>query len=632
MIKRTSEKKVRKAVPDWQTTFDTIQDPIMFLDSEFTIITVNEALVSFLGLPREKILGNSCFTLVHRTNKLFDSYPIMKMMQTKKHEEAEIYLDERGVWFAVSVDPSLDEMGNVIGAVHIFKDITSRKEAEHTLKVSEAQYRRLFETAKDGILILDARTVQIDDVNPFLIDMLGYTYEEFRGKKLWEMGAFKNTEVSKTLFTELQDKGCVRYEDLPLLTKDGREIAVEFVSNTYMVDSRKVIQCSIRNITERKKKKTELAVARQLFQDLFENVNVGILRTTPGPEGAFIDVNPAMIRMFEADSREQLMTLHPSEIYWGMSQRKIVSDAIMSKELIKEELQFKTLKGRPIWCRITAAKMTEANGQIYFDSTIEDITERKLAEDEIRKLNEELEQKVIERTAMLEASNKELEAFTYSVSHDLRAPLRHINGYVELLTERFHDSLPEKGIHYLDTIADSARQMAALIDDLLQFSRTGRQEMRQAHIDMNIVFKEVLETIKHDIKGRSIEWVIATLPHVYGDQALLRLVWFNLLDNSVKFTRRKKKARIEVGYKEDDMEYVFFVRDNGAGFDIQYAHKLFGVFQRLHSSEEFEGTGIGLANVRRIILKHGGRTWAEAELDKGAVFYFTLLKNKENIQ
>jgi len=229
----------------------------------------------------------------------------------------------------------------------------------------------------------------------------------------------------------------------------------------------------------------------------------------------------------------------------------------------------------------------------------------------------------------LENANKELEAFTYSVSHDLRAPLRHINGYVELLTGRFRNALPEKGIHYLDTIADSARQMAALIDDLLQFSRTGRQEMQRADVDMNLILQEVLEITKHDNVGRSIEWSVATLPPVHGDPAMLRQVWFNILNNAAKFTRKKEKATIDVGYREDSIEYIFFVRDNGVGFDMQYAHKLFGIFQRLHSSEEFEGTGIGLANVRRIIAKHGGRTWAEAALDKGAVFYFTLLKNRE---
>ncbi len=234
--------------------------------------------------------------------------------------------------------------------------------------------------------------------------------------------------------------------------------------------------------------------------------------------------------------------------------------------------------------------------------------------------------KIIERTAQLEEAVKELEAFTYSVSHDLRAPLRHINGFVDLLSEKFQDTLPEKGKHYLDTIADSTRHMGTLIDDLLQFSRTGRQEMHHSKLDMNTLFQEVLKRIKQDVSNRNINWVVGHLPPVVGDYSLLQLVWMNLLSNAVKFSSRIVEARIEIGVKKEENEYVFFVRDNGAGFDMQYAHKLFGVFQRLHSAAEFEGTGIGLANVRRIISKHGGRTWAEAELDKGATFYFSLPK------
>jgi PAS domain S-box-containing protein len=227
-------------------------------------------------------------------------------------------------------------------------------------------------------------------------------------------------------------------------------------------------------------------------------------------------------------------------------------------------------------------------------------------------------------------ANKELMTFSYSVSHDLRAPLRHINGYVDLLLSRFYESLPEKGQHYLDNIADSSRQMGTLIDDLLQFSRIGRQEKRLVDLDMNIIVQEVLESVKQDNPERNIEWHIETLPHVLGDRALLNLVWKNLLGNAVKFTRTREKSIIEINFHDGNDEFIFSIHDNGVGFDMQYAHKLFGVFQRLHSTDEFEGTGIGLANVQHIILRHGGRTWAEAEPDKGATFYFSLPKKKED--
>ncbi|MEI6851284.1 MAG: ATP-binding protein [Bacteroidota bacterium] len=223
--------------------------------------------------------------------------------------------------------------------------------------------------------------------------------------------------------------------------------------------------------------------------------------------------------------------------------------------------------------------------------------------------------------------NKELETFSYSVSHDLRAPLRHINGYVDLLLSRYHDTLPDKAKHYLDNIANSSGHMGMLIDNLLQFSRIGRQEMQKIDMDMNAAVSEIIKQLKQDNHKRDIEWHLARLPRITCDPALVRLVWVNLLSNAVKFTAPREKAVITLTAVEQDNEYVFTVADNGVGFDMQYANKLFGVFQRLHPPDKFEGTGIGLANVQHIISRHGGRTWAEAELDNGATFHFTLPKS-----
>ena len=299
--------------------------------------------------------------------------------------------------------------------------------------------------------------------------------------------------------------------------------------------------------------------------------------------------------------------------------------------------------GSPVAVSLSISPIKDAAGSIVGAATIaRDISERKQAEEQIQRLNAVLEQRVLDRTAQLDAANSELEAFAYSVSHDLRAPLRHISGFAALLEESAADSLDEKGRHYVERISSSVREMGVLIDDLLEFSRSGRAELRLADVDMSETVAEALRPLQDETADRVIEWTIGALPSVTGDPALLRQVWANLRGNAAKFTRGREPARIEVGVLDggggphegdgavgEAGEDVFFVRDNGAGFDMQYAHKLFGVFQRLHSTAEFEGTGIGLANVQRIIHRHGGHVWAEAELDKGATFCFALPRRKE---
>ncbi len=266
-----------------------------------------------------------------------------------------------------------------------------------------------------------------------------------------------------------------------------------------------------------------------------------------------------------------------------------------------------------------------------FAGTVRDISERKEAEDRIVQLNEYLEQRVAERTEELTSANHELDAFAYSVSHDLRAPLRHVDGFIELLQHRIEGAIDDKSRHYLETIAESARRMGALIDDLLAFSRMGRTDVEKAEFDLFEIVDGVRRDLTSECEGRSVEWNIQPLPRVWADRSLMTMVWTNLLSNAVKFTRACDEAVITIGAKTDDPHrQTFFISDNGVGFDMQYADKLFGVFQRLHRAEDFEGTGIGLANVRRIVQRHGGAVWAEAELEKGATFYVTLPKREDN--
>jgi K+-sensing histidine kinase KdpD len=255
-----------------------------------------------------------------------------------------------------------------------------------------------------------------------------------------------------------------------------------------------------------------------------------------------------------------------------------------------------------------------------------EVEQRRQREDEIRQLNQELGK----RAAELEATNKELESFAYSVSHDLRAPLRHMAGYAELLQRQASSLLDEKSLRFIRTILDSAKRMGNLIDDLLAFSRIGRAETRNTQVDLEQLVKEVVAEIGRDTKGREIAWKIGALPVCYGDRSMLRLVVVNLVSNAVKFTRMRKPAEIEIGCADRNKKEVeVFVTDNGAGFDMQYVNKLFGVFQRLHLPEQFEGTGIGLATVQRIIHRHGGKVRGEGAVDRGATFYFSLPKAQD---
>lgn len=317
--------------------------------------------------------------------------------------------------------------------------------------------------------------------------------------------------------------------------------------------------------------------------------------------------------------------LIPAEMQAG---ERTIYDAVGRGKLIEHyETQRLRKDGTAIDVSLTMSPVRDNSGRIVGASKIaRDVTERKRAEDEIRRLNVRLEQRVAERTAELEASNKELEAFSYSVSHDLRAPLRAVDGFSKAVLEDYGPLLPDEGRHYLETIRQGAQKMGALTDDLLTLSRLSRLALSKRDVNTVRLVGESLQDLGFPMKDRHVEVKIAELPPALGDQVLLKQLWLNLLSNALKYTRLRESALIEVGFRRDEQtgETVYFVRDNGTGFDMRYGDKLFGVFQRLHREEDFEGTGVGLAIVQRIVHRHGGRVWAEAAVDQGATFYFTL--------
>jgi PAS domain S-box-containing protein len=440
-------------------------------------------------LNKESATGEDGIDLQDNTKT--ESQPEVTSREERRAEKAE-ERSERAEERSDKAEARADE------AVARSDRFEARTEAAENLNIgalrsSEIRYRRLFEAARDGILILNVETGRITDVNPYLVEVLGFSKSEMLGKTVGELSPFKDIEPNQVMLDRLKREGYVRYDDLPLESKNGRHIAVEFVCNIYQEDTAQVIQCNIR-----------------------------------------------------------------------------------------------------------------------------DITERKHAEDLKEQFSLELEQRVRERTA-------ELEAFSGAVSHDLQAPLRHLASYLSELHEQADQTFSENNLELLANCSQATRRMGNLIEDLLAFSRVGTSSIKRKAVDVDELIRGILRDYVRELKDRQIEWNIERMGVAEADPALLRLVFANLISNAVKFTDGRPNQRIEIGCtRGSPNETVFFVRDNGAGFDPEYTQKLFGLFQRLHSQEEFEGTGLGLANVQRIIRRHGGRVWAEGAVNVGATFSFSL--------
>ncbi len=502
-------------------------------------------------------------------------------------------------------------------------DITDRILAQQDAQRANAYNRSLIEASLDPLVTIGPDG-KITDVNQATELATGLRRTQLIGTDF--SNYFTEPEKARAGYKRVLSEGFVRDYPLTIQHASGAITHVLYHAVVYRNEAGEVqgVFAAARDVTELRQAEERVREASSYNRRLLE-ASIDPL-VAIGPDGKITDVNRA------------------TELATGVARAGLIgsdfSDYFTEPEKAREGYQLVLADGvvrdYPLTIRGASGKTTHVlyNATVYENGTgavagvfaaARDITARRAAENEIRRLNQELEARVIQRTSQLEAANKELEAFAYSVSHDLRSPLRHISGYIELLQKKLETSLDDQSLHYLTSVADSAGQMGTLIDDLLDFSRMGRTEMEHSEVDLGSLVAEAIKALQAETGGRSIRWEVATLPTVHGDRAMLRVVLINLLSNALKFTRHSENARIEIGSRMDDpAESVIFVRDNGVGFDMAYVDKLFNVFQRLHRTDEFEGTGIGLASVQRIINRHGGRTWAEGRLGEGATFYFSL--------
>jgi PAS domain S-box-containing protein len=626
---RIADKALRESRKELDNLFEASPEMISFVGIDGYFKRLNPAWVKTLGYSMDKLLSIPFIEFVHPDDREVTKAEAAKLAEgqrTIRFENRYRCNDGSYRWLSWSVIPDTKE--KLLYAVT--RDITERKLADQELREREARYRTLVENIPQKILMKD-RNYRWVSINENLARDFGFKPEDVVGKldsDLFspELAAKYHTDDIRIMDTgkteELEEKYMVA----------GKETWVNTIKTPVRDLNGEIVGLLgiFWDITGRKQAEEEIKDNEKRFRELIESLPQ--LFWTTRVDGPCDYLSKQWVEYTGVPESEQLgygwlEQLHPEDKDRTVSEWM---EKVKSGDSFDIEFRIRRNDGIYHWFKTRAVPMRDAAGNIikWFGSNT-DFDEIKKAEEEIKLLNDELEKRVIERTSQLEAANKELEAFSYSVSHDLRAPLRHTSGYVELLANRFKDVLPEKGRHYLDAIADSIHQMGSLIDDLLQFSRMGRVELCESVLDMNRIVEEVAMQLNQENPKYNIKWVIGKLPTPLGDEAMMRLVWINLLSNAAKFTRTKKKPIIEVGANDEATETIFFVRDNGVGFDMQYAQKLFGVFQRLHPMEEFEGTGIGLANVQRIIMRHGGRTWAKAELDKGATFYFSLPKRQK---
>lgn len=640
-LKDVSDRKVVEAQLQkrellFKTMVENNYDIISLLDENFRPFYRSPSASRIMGWTDEEMLKMDSMENIHPEDRPHTEQWIRQAMQNpgkaipatlrRKHKNGH-YL-----WLEGSITNLLEEE-EIRALVTNFRDITERKKAEELLRHNELRFRTLIENNNDIISLMDAK-FRIIYRSPSAQRIMGWTNEELLYKEATALVHPEELEKAKETVREmLASPGKPIHTLFRNKHKNGHYVWLEgTVINLLHEEYVQAIVYNYRDVTERKKAEDELALlnknleqivvertsdlertlaelkeSEEKFSKIFTSSAAGIT-ITELPDLRYVDVNPAFEKMTEF-SKTELVGKTPQELGISTDARRrseVIHQLATTGSIQSIEIELRTKSGKII-SLLAAVETISLRGKMYSIGIVYDITARKQTE------------------AELLAVNKELEAFSYSVSHDLRAPLRAIHGYSEVLSEDYRSTLGSEGERTLDLIKNNASRMGQLIDDLLALSRLGRKAIRTSPVDLNKLVNDVIRDIERTAPHRA-RITVGTLATVEGDYSLLKQVLINLISNAVKYSSQKEQPVIEITSEETEFETLVSIKDNGAGFDMRYVNKLFGVFQRLHSDEQFTGTGVGLAIAQRIVTKHGGRIWATGEVNAGAVFHFSIPK------